>query len=116
MKLRLGAVTRVVGMIPRRVVGIVPVVEMVPVRVVEIVPLLVVDMIPRLGNTAVEKIKTKRVEQTIGFMVFIAFSCVELLVTVDSRTRLGKPPWADTHNSFSPKTFKGCAKHTHLLF
>jgi hypothetical protein len=60
-------------MIPRRVVGMVPVVEMVPVRVVEIVPLLVVDMTPLLGNTAVEKIKTKTVEQTMDFMVFIAF-------------------------------------------
>jgi hypothetical protein len=61
-------------MIPLRVVGIIPVVEIVPVRVVEIVPLLVVDMIPPLGNTTVEKTKTKSTEQRVRFMVFMAFS------------------------------------------
>ncbi|MCA1578469.1 MAG: hypothetical protein LC794_14015 [Acidobacteria bacterium] len=76
-KLRVVVVALVVGMIPLRVVGIVPVVAIVPVRVVEIVPLFVVDMTPLFGNTAVERIKTKRVEQTIDFIVFIAFSCAE---------------------------------------
>ena len=74
VKPRVGLVVRVVGMIPLRVVGMVPVVEIVPVRVVEMVPLLVVDMTPPFANTAVEKIKTRRAEQTVDFMVFIAFS------------------------------------------
>lgn len=74
MKLRVGVVARVVGMIPLRVVGIVPVVEIVPALVVEIVPVFVVDMIPLFGNAAVEKTKTKSAEQTVHFKVFIAFS------------------------------------------
>jgi hypothetical protein len=71
VKLRVGVVARVVGMIPLRVVGIVPVVEMVPVRVVEIVPLFVVDIVPLFGKAAVEKTSTKSAEQRVHFRVFI---------------------------------------------
>lgn len=74
VKVRVGVIARVVGMIPLRVVGIVPVVEIVPVRVVEIVPLFVVDMVPLFATATVERPKTKRAEQTEHFMVFIAFS------------------------------------------
>ena len=78
VKLRVEVVARVVGITPLRVVGIIPVVEIVPVRVVEMVPVLVVDIVPFFAKTAVEKTKIKSAEQTVHFVVFIAFSCAEI--------------------------------------
>ena len=74
VKLRVGVVARVVGIIPLRVVGMVPVVEIVPVRVVEIVPFFVVDIVPPFGNAAVENTNMKSTEQSVHFRVFMAFS------------------------------------------
>jgi hypothetical protein len=89
-------------MIPVRVVGIVPVVEIVPDRVVEIVPLLVAEMTPLFGNTAVEKTKTKRAEQTVDFMVFICFLLVVNIVKTRGSQALGP---IRTNLTIQSKTF-----------
>jgi hypothetical protein len=49
----------------------------------------VAEMTPLFGNTAVEKTKTKRAEQTVDFMVFICFLLVVNIVKLVGAKPLG---------------------------